>query len=106
MSLQGKVGIVTGGARGIGKAIALALAKAGANVVIADLDEQAGEATVKDIEVLGPWGFFHKTDVSKREEANHLIDATVSRERTSLWISAGPPIDHPAPGTRSAQSPL
>lgn len=106
MSLQGKVGIVTGGARGIGKAIALALAEAGANVVIADLNEQAGEATARDLEVSGPRGFFHKTDVSKPEEANHLIDATVSRERTSPWISAGPPIDHPAPGPRSAQSPL
>ncbi len=42
MRLDGKVGIVTGVASGIGKAIGLALAKAGANVVIADLNEQAG----------------------------------------------------------------
>jgi len=50
MSLDGKVGIVTGGASGIGKAIALALAKAGTDVVIADLDEQAGPATVAELE--------------------------------------------------------
>ncbi len=106
MRLDGKVGIVTGGASGIGKAIVFAMAEAGVHVVIADIDEQAGEATVKDLEVSGPRGFFHKTDVSKPEEANHLVDATVSRERTSPWISAGPPIDHPAPGPRSAQSPL
>ncbi len=79
MSLDGKVGIVTGGASGIGKATALALAKAGADVVIADLDEQAGQATVAELEVLGRKAVFQKTDVSKREDAKHLIDATVGR---------------------------
>ncbi len=79
MRLDGKVGIVTGGARGIGKAIVFALAKASVNVVVADLNEQAGEATVKDLYALGPTAFFQKTDVSKREEVKHLINATVDR---------------------------
>lgn len=79
MRLDGKVGIVTGGARGIGKAIAFAMAEAGANVAIADLDEQAGEATVKDLETLGPRAFFQKTDVSKGEETKRVVDATVDR---------------------------
>ena len=79
MQLNGKVGIVTGGARGIGKAIALALAKAGADVVIADLDEQAGQATVKELEALGRKALFQKTDVTKKAEAKALIDATVGR---------------------------
>ncbi len=79
MSLQGKVGIVTGGARGIGKAIALAMAEAGANVVIADLNEQAGEATARDLEVLGRRAFFQKTDVSKWKDAKRCVDATVDR---------------------------
>lgn len=46
MRLDGKVGIVTGGASGIGKAIAFAIVEAGAHVVIADVNEQTGEATV------------------------------------------------------------
>lgn len=79
MRLDGKVGIVTGGASGIGKAIAFAMAEAGANVVIADLDEQAGEATVKDLETSGPRAFFQKTDVSKGKEAKRVVDATVDR---------------------------
>lgn len=79
MRLNGKVGIVTGGASGIGKAIALALAKAGADVVLADLHEPAGQATVQELEALGRKAFFQKTDVSNREEAKALIDVTVGR---------------------------
>ncbi|MFN3476848.1 MAG: SDR family NAD(P)-dependent oxidoreductase, partial [Candidatus Methylomirabilales bacterium] len=60
MRLNGKVGIVTGGASGIGKAIALALAKAGADVVIADLNDQAGQATVQELEALGRKAFFQQ----------------------------------------------
>jgi 3-hydroxybutyrate dehydrogenase len=79
MSLQGKVGIVTGGASGIGKAIALALIEGGAHVVIADVNEQAGEKAVKDLGALGPTPFFQKTDVSRWEDAKRCIDATVER---------------------------
>ncbi len=49
MSLQGKVAIVTGGAKGIGKAIANGLKAEGANIVIADADEQAATATAKEL---------------------------------------------------------
>lgn len=79
MPLNGKVGIVTGGASGIGKAIALSLAKAGTDLVLADLNQQAGEAAVKELITAGRKAFFRKTDVSNREQAKHLIDATVSR---------------------------
>lgn len=79
MRLDGKVGIVTGGARGIGKAIVFALAKSGAKVVIADLDERNGKAMVMDVEASGSPAFFQKTDVSKREQAEHLVNATIDR---------------------------
>ncbi|MFQ5846734.1 MAG: 3-hydroxybutyrate dehydrogenase [Candidatus Methylomirabilales bacterium] len=79
MRLNGKVAIVTGGASGIGKATACALANAGATVVIVDLNEAAGEATVKDLAAAGPPAAFQKTDVSNPAEAKHLIDGTVHR---------------------------
>jgi len=49
-SLENKVAVVTGGTSGIGKAAALALAKAGANVVVAGRRENEGNAVVKTIE--------------------------------------------------------
>ena len=55
------------------------MAKAGADVVIADLSEQTGQDTVRAIEAGGRKAFFQKTDISKREDAKHLIDATVGR---------------------------
>jgi 3-hydroxybutyrate dehydrogenase len=79
MGLDGKVGVVTGGASGIGKAIAVALARGGADVVIADLSEPAGQAAVNELKAMGTKAFFQKTDVTKREEAKHLVDGTVGR---------------------------
>jgi len=79
MSLNGKVGIVTGGASGIGKAIALALGKAGADVAVADLNDEAGHTTVEQLEALGRKAFFQKTDVSNRDDAKRLVDAAADR---------------------------
>ena len=79
MSLDGKVGIVTGGASGIGKAIALALANAGANIVITDLNQAAGQSVVLELEATGRNALFQKADVSKREEAKRLIEAAIGR---------------------------
>ena len=49
IDLNGKVSVVTGGAQGIGRAIAEALAGQGANVVVADLQEEKAEATAKEL---------------------------------------------------------
>jgi len=66
MSLKGKAALVTGGARGIGKAICLALAEQGADICIADVID-AGEA-VKEIEVKGVRCIARKADVTKLDE--------------------------------------
>ncbi len=79
MSVNGKVGIVTGAGSGIGKATALALAEAGADIVVAELDQRAGQATVSEIEAVGQKALLQTTDVSKRDEAKDLVDATVAR---------------------------
>ncbi len=79
MSLNERVAIVTGGTGGIGKAVALALARAGADVVVADRSEQASLAVVSEVEAVGRKAFFQRTDLSKREEAKRLVDVTVDR---------------------------
>jgi len=78
MSLKGKVAIVTGGNSGIGKAITLALANAGANVVIDYVaDEKATEDLEKQIVALGDKAIGVEADVSKVSDLQALIDRAV-----------------------------
>src|SRR5271170_497446 len=78
MSLKGKVAIVTGGNSGIGKAIALGLAKAGANIMIDYIaNPQAADAVEQQIVALGEKAIGVNADVSKIEELQTLVDATV-----------------------------
>jgi NAD(P)-dependent dehydrogenase (short-subunit alcohol dehydrogenase family) len=65
MKLDRKVGIVTGAASGTGLAIAEAFAKEGANVTIADLNEEGGKKAVEGIERLDRDAIFVKTNISK-----------------------------------------
>jgi len=67
-ALAGKVAIVTGARRGIGKAIALRLARDGAKVVVADLDKEDCEKVVKEIEGAGGEGLALKLDITNEEE--------------------------------------
>jgi NAD(P)-dependent dehydrogenase (short-subunit alcohol dehydrogenase family) len=69
MRLTDKVAIVTGGANGIGRAIAEALAAQGAWVLVADVDEPGGQAVVGEIHERGGQGTFVRTDVSSKEQA-------------------------------------
>ena len=76
--LEGKSAIVTGASSGIGRSVALAFAAAGANVMVADRDEEGGRATVALGEGPGELRFFHATDVSSAESVSGLVDATVA----------------------------
>jgi glucose 1-dehydrogenase len=78
MPTKGKVAIVTGGNSGIGKAITLALANAGLNIVIDYVaDEQATEDLEKQIAALGDQSLGVKADVSKVSDLQMLINRTV-----------------------------
>jgi glucose 1-dehydrogenase len=77
-TLTGKVAIVTGGNSGIGKAIVLALAEAGANVVIDYVaNEQATEDLEKKVAALGDQSIGVEADVSKVEDLERLVKAAV-----------------------------
>lgn len=72
MNLGGKTAIVTGGAMGIGLGIASRLAEAGANVLIADLDEKEGEKSADGKKIK-----FLKTDVSQEVDVKKMIEVAV-----------------------------
>ena len=77
--LEGKVALVTGGDSGIGRAVAVAYAKEGANVAIAYLDEHDdADDTIKAIESYGAKGAKFATDVSDVEKCNQLIVDVIS----------------------------
>jgi len=78
MTLTGKVAIVTGGNTGIGKAVVLALAEAGANIVIDYVsNEEAEEELEKQVAALGDKAIGVEADVSKVEDLERLIAAAV-----------------------------
>ncbi len=76
MRLDGRVAIVSGGARGIGKAVARRLLEEGAKVVIADVSDDAGEATAKELETYGDIRYEY-CDVGERLDVRNLIAATL-----------------------------
>ena len=78
--LGGRVAVVTGGGRGIGRASALELARLGADVVVAELDADGAERTAKDVRGLGRKAFALPTDVTRRSD----LTAMVERVRSEL----------------------
>jgi glucose 1-dehydrogenase len=80
MSLKGKVAIVTGGNSGIGKAIVLGLARAGANIVIDYVvHPEATEALEQEVASLGDRSIGVDADVSRVEDLQKLVDAAVAK---------------------------
>jgi NAD(P)-dependent dehydrogenase (short-subunit alcohol dehydrogenase family) len=77
MILEGKTGIITGAAQGIGRVYALGAAASGANVVVADIDDP--QPTVKEIEAAGGEALGVTVDVSDEASARALVGATLER---------------------------
>jgi len=77
VSLENKVAVVTGAARGIGLAVAKRFVMDGAKVVIADVDDSAGEAAVEDLKGLGEAMFIH-CNVAERLDVRNLVAETLN----------------------------
>ncbi len=77
MTLQGKVAIVTGGASGIGRASAIKLAAAGAQVIVSDLNQQGGQETIAMIHDAGGEAIFTRCDVTKAHDVQAMVDLAV-----------------------------
>lgn len=77
MQLAGKVSIITGGASGIGRATALLFAREGAAVVVADVNQDAGQRVSEEIARSGGRSFFHVTDVTRAADCRLLVERAI-----------------------------
>ena len=81
----GKVAFVTGAGGGIGRAAALAFAREGASVVVADVSEKENQETARMIEEQGGRTLAVRCDVTRVEDVQAALDKTV--EPSNAWIS-------------------
>ena len=96
MLLKDKVCVITGGANGIGKGIALCMAKEGANVAILDLNDTEGEKTLSEIKAHGVNGLYINSDVTNPDSLARAQEQ-ISRELGNtdvLVVNAGISFKH------------
>ena len=77
--LKDKTALITGGANGIGKAVAKRFALEGANIVIADIDKDVGEDSAREIQNEGGSVYFHHCDISEPLDIRNLLCVTLER---------------------------
>lgn len=79
VDLKGKVAVVTGAGGGIGNVIALKMAENGADIVVGDVNESAGQLTVKMVENLDRKAIFCKADVSNMDDMNAMTEEALDK---------------------------
>ena len=89
MQLEGKVALVTGGARGLGEGIALVLAARGANVAVCDINLEGARQSASAIAVLGRQAEAYSADVTSQAELRHTVDAVLANfGRIDILVNA------------------
>jgi NAD(P)-dependent dehydrogenase (short-subunit alcohol dehydrogenase family) len=101
--MQGRAGLVTGAAGGIGRASAIGFAAAGASVVVSDLESRRddGEETVQRIAAQGGTATFVPCDVAQPRECQALVDAAIEAYGRLDFAHNNAGIDHAAPLTET-----
>jgi len=79
LKLTGKVALVTGAAQGIGKAVALLLARNGADIVISDINLEKAEETAKEVQALGRKALATKVDVATLGDVEKMVETILAQ---------------------------
>jgi NAD(P)-dependent dehydrogenase (short-subunit alcohol dehydrogenase family) len=88
LKFDGKTAVITGAASGMGKATAIAFAKAGANVLLADVAADAGQEAAELISSTGGTALFQKTDVSSEADVASLAETAVKAFGSiDIWVN-------------------
>ncbi len=77
MELSGQVALVTGGAQGIGKAVALKLARNGSDVAVSDINLEMAQATAQEIEAIGRRALATEANVARFEDGERMVRETL-----------------------------
>jgi NAD(P)-dependent dehydrogenase (short-subunit alcohol dehydrogenase family) len=77
-TLKGKVSIVTGAGRGLGKAMALGLAKAGSDMVVVARTQEAVDSTAKEIEGMGQKALAVKADITRSDDISKMVEKVIA----------------------------
>jgi NAD(P)-dependent dehydrogenase (short-subunit alcohol dehydrogenase family) len=102
LNLEGKVVIVTGAARGIGRATALTFCREGARVVIDDIDLEAAKLAEEEARASGAQAVAIRADVTKPDEVRQMVRETLNRfgridilvNNAGIWYVNGQPVEH------------
>jgi 3-oxoacyl-[acyl-carrier protein] reductase len=87
--LTGRVSIVTGGAMGIGKEIALRLAKDGSDIAIVDIEQDLGQKAAKEIKAMGRRSVFFQVDVTRWDQVREAVDGVLKKfKKTDILVNS------------------
>ncbi|WP_180956645.1 SDR family NAD(P)-dependent oxidoreductase [Bacillus canaveralius] len=76
--VEGRVSIVTGAAMGLGREIAIELAKAGSRIIVADIEKEKGHAFVEELSRLGKEAFYVNVDVGNEESVKEMVERSLN----------------------------
>ena len=96
MKLENKIAVITGGAQGIGAAIATRFAREGATVVIADVNEEKSKLLVTEIKATGEEAIYMHCDVSDFGSVEEMFNKTMERSgRLDILVNNAALVHHP-----------
>lgn len=77
--LEGKIALITGGASGIGKGMAMSFVKEGAKVAIVDLNEEVGQQTVKELQEIQPDSYFIQANLAEHDKLQSIVATVIEK---------------------------